>query len=282
MIPARLARLAALQRPDGAFGSVMTTRAGPADDANGFTTACVLRALRGIDAPALQPLRQRALDFLATCESPSPPGTYAFWPPSSRPAWAARVPPDADDTALVLVELLRHGRIAREAALRALCTAMLPCRVRPGECDAMPTWIVAGCFGTWIAPWARERRRPVVDACVNANVAALIAFIAATQIPGYAEACEAIARALEWAGRDRARIASLTPFYPSVASLSEALGHAVECGAAALAPAARRARDLAREAHDEDAGCCAGAYGDVVWRCPALDEARAIAGPRAA
>jgi hypothetical protein len=276
----RLERLAASQRADGAFASIVLMRERREDDANGFATACVLRALRGVEAPALAPVRRRALDFLAACESPDMPGAYAFWPVHARPAWAAKVPPDVDDTALMLVELLRHGRIARDAALRALCTTVLPCRVRPGECERLPPWVVAGCFGTWMAPAPQERRMPVVDACANANVAALMALVDATHLPGHAEACEAIGRALDWAGTDRARLASITPFYPSIASLAESLAHAVECGAIALASAARRARAIAQEAAGEDAGCCASAYGDVVWRCPALEEARAIAGTR--
>ena len=278
---AAIERVAALQRADGAFASVVFARGQPATDVNGFATACVLRALRGVEASSLEPVRGRALDFLAACASPTVPGAYGFWPADARPAWAASVPADVDDTALVLVELLRHGRITRDAALRALCTAVMPCRVRPNECECLPSWAVAGCFGTWMAPSPGERRMPVVDVCANANVAALMALLEGTHLPGYAEACEVIGRALAWAGADRARLASTTPFYPAVVSLAEALEHAVECGATALAPAARRARAIAREARDEDAGCCASAYGDVVWRCPALDEARAIAGAHA-
>lgn len=259
----------------------MIARGQRVPDVNGFATASVLRALRGVEEPLIAPTRRRALDFLASCESPSVPGAYAFWPAGARPAWAARVPPDVDDTALMSAELLRHGRVGRDSVMRTLCTTMLPCRVRPGECEALPRWIVAGCFGVWIAPSPHKRRMPIVDACANANAAALMALVDATHLPGYAEASDAIARALDWAGDDRLRLASITPFYPSRASLAEALAHAVECGAIALEPSARRAHAIALDAGDADAGCCSSAYGDVVWQCPALEVARALAGEHA-
>ncbi|HSN19253.1 MAG TPA: hypothetical protein VLS49_01160 [Usitatibacter sp.] len=279
MMSARIERLAALQRPCGGFESVVATRTSRDLDVNGFTTAWVLTVLDPVVAdPALASVKSRALDFLEGCAWSSPKGAYGFWPERSRPAWAAKLPPDVDDSALMLAQLHRNGRMSREAALHALCTAILPCRVPPGECIARPPWVVPGCFETWIVPRGGVRPRvQVVDACVNANVAALMAQLGAPHLPGFREACTAIDRGLAWAGDERARLASLTPFYPSRRGFAEALERAVERGASALAPAARRVAALAFESDDDAAACCCSAYGHAVWRCPALEEARAIA-----
>jgi len=277
MISSCVDRVVALQLPCGGFESLVTMRVGRAVDVNGFTTVCVLRALDSVADPILAPVKIRALDYLEKCTQPSPTGTYGFWPENSRPTWAPKLPPDVDDTALMVAELHRYGRMNREVALRTLCTAILPCRVLPHECAALPPWIVPGCFETWIVPRGNGiRRAQVIDACVNANVAALMAQLDATHLPGYGEACTTIARGLEWAGYDRLRFASLTPFYPSRYGFADALRCAVERGAVALAPAARWVAALASEGEDDTEVCCSSAYWHTVWRCPALGEARAI------
>lgn len=275
---ARLERLAAMQRPDGSFECLVAMPNGSAVDSNGFSTACVLRALRAVPDAQLAVVRSRAIDFLSLCQSSTVPGAYGFWPEKLRPSWATRVPPDVDDTALIVTELHRHGRIRNEAALRALCTVILPFRVLPCDCHGLPPWIVPGCFQTWIAPRGTKAAHvQVIDACVGANVVALMARIGAAHLPGYREACAAVDRGIAWAAEDPTRLASITPFYPSPRSFVETLRHAVECGASNLAPALHRVASIAPPARTDDAGCCSSAYGRVVWRCPALEEARAIA-----
>jgi hypothetical protein len=226
--------------------------------------------------PVLEGMKARALDFLQSCACSFPSGAYGFWPEDARPAWAVKVPPDVDDTALALVELVRHRRIPSAEALRTLCVVILPCRVARHEERVLPPWVHAGCFETWIEPRGGGRGRQIVDACVNANVAALMAYLGARHLPGYEEALATIDAGLAWAAADRARLASLTPFYPSPGGFAEALAHAVECGASALAHAARHVAHLAQERGEDDARCCSSAYGHVAWRCPALEEARAL------
>lgn len=274
--------LVALQRPDGCFASFVTTRAGCSADHNGFVTASVLRVLRHVDGvPRLAPLRRRALDFLESCASTGVPGAFAFWPDGLRPAWAGAVPADVDDTAIILAELLRAGRLDRTGVLRRVCHAILPCRVRPEEAMMLPPWVAPGSFQTWIAARgdaaATGARPQVIDCCVNANVAALMARIEARHLPGYDAAVATVLRGLDWAGSDPARLDSLTPFYPSLHSLGEALGHAVECGAEALREGLARLQCLVRARPEGDGACCRSAYGHAVWRSPALEAARTLA-----
>ena len=276
MIAAGIARLAALQHPDGGFGSWVASRDGLRADRNGFTTAIVLRTLRHVpEGGALAPIRRRALDFLEGCAAPGVPGGYAFWPERLRPPWAAAVPADVDDTAIFVGELLRHGRLARNEAMRSVCAVILPCRTPPCDEAARPPWIPSGCFHTWVGAAGAASPRVIVDCCVNANVAALLARLDAKHLPGYGECVRAIEGGLAWAAGDAARLDSLTPFYPSPHALHEALGHAVECGAHELGAARDRLGPLLPATPAE--GECRSAYGRVTWRCPAIAAARAVA-----
>jgi hypothetical protein len=272
-------RLAALQRPDGGFESVVTSRQGRTADCNGFTAAIVLRTIRHVSSDAvLTGLRQRALGFLVSCASVEVPGAFSFWPAGQRPAWAALVPADVDDTALMLTELLRAGWITRAEALKRICYGLLPHRVAHGEAGEAPSWIAPGSFYTWIVPGSRGGAPNIVDCCVNANVVALMALIEAPHLPGYAAAIQTIRDAISWAAGDPRRLSAVTPFYQSVSSLSEAIAHAVECGAAPLAGLAGELTAAAEEADaGAGAGCCRSAYGSTEWHCEAIHEARALA-----
>ncbi len=272
-----------LQDPQGGFASFVTSRNGCEVDCNGFVTAMVLRRLRHVpDVSPWTDIRRQALDWLWSCRSTRVPGAFAFWPNWARPSWASNVPPDVDDTAVMLTELLRHHRLDRTTVLRHVCRVIVPCRVTVDETSMLPCWIAPGSFFTWIdgdrtSSLARRYATNVVDCCVNANVVALMACLNATHLPGFDAAVQTIVNGLEWAADDVRRLHSLTPFYPSVGSLADAVEHAVECGATALQPALDRLANLAPALKDAGLGACRSAYGRTVWHAPAIDLARGIA-----
>jgi hypothetical protein len=275
-------QLSALQLPHGGFESIVTSRRGRVVDCNGFTAAIVLRLTRHLphDA-AMTTVRQRALSFVMTCASTVVPEAFAFWPDAARPAWALSVPADVDDTAIMVAELLRHGWLDSAEAMRRVCRAMLPHRVTDREAATLPPWVVPGCFYTWIVPATADSARVpavnIVDCCVNANVAALLSVIGAQHLPGYTAAIQTVVNAVGWAGDNRRRLSAVTPFYPSVGNLVDAVEHAVECGAHALCDVLDRLRALDFGASSHDVGCCSSAYGSTVWHCEAVDTARALA-----
>lgn len=267
--------LAALQLRNGGFGSTVVSRDGHQIDCNGFTTAIVLRMTRHVpDDPVMASIRQRALHHVASCASSRVPGAFAFWPEAARPAWAMSVPADADDTAIMLTELLRHGWIDRRDALRRVCRAVIPHRARERDTAVVPPWVVPGCFYTWIADVDGPN---IVDCCVNANVAALMARLGARALPGYTAAILTIVNGMRWAGDDRRRLSALTPFYPSVTCLIDVVEHAIESGVRELCDVQRELRALDIDPRADGWGCCRSAYGSTVWHCVALGVARALA-----
>ena len=267
------------QSAAGAFRSSIHRGALAEADWNGFTTAHTLRALH--DLPACAPLtqaRERALGFLARCEAPDRPGAFGFWPRAAWPAWAAAVPADADDTAVIAVELARHGRIDKATLRRIACTLLVPHRLDRVVPPA-PPWLRRGAFLTWL----HQRARPnIVDCCVNANVVALMAFAGVTHLPGYAEAIALIAAGISWAGDSPPRQRALIPFYAHPAELLIAVAHAVECGADALRPAYTSMRQhwpaiaAAASCPPPDQPLWSNAYGKVIWCSPALQAARRL------
>jgi hypothetical protein len=72
-------------------------------------------------------------------------------------------------------------------------------------------------------------------------------------------------------------LSSITPFYPSVRSLVEAIEHAIECGGDELQAGLAQLMSVAPEILNADAGCCRSAYGKTVWHAPAISVARRIA-----
>lgn len=268
--------LAAFQLPNGGFLSTITSRRGQQADCNGFTTALVLRVTRHVpDDAVMADVRQRALHHVTSCSSSTIADAFGFWPDAARPAWARSVPADVDDTAIMLTELLRHGWIDRRGALRRLCRAVLPHCVRERDSTVLPPWVVPGAFYTWIANVDGPN---IVDCCVNANVAALMARLDAQHLPGYAAAILTIVNGVRWAGNDRRRLSTLTPFYPSLVSLIDAVEHAVESGARELRDVHRELVALDTDVTAGEDGCCRSAYGFTVWHCAALDAARVLAG----
>lgn len=275
MIDLEELQLVRLQDSSGCFPSTVEQSGRVSIDHNGFTTAMVVRDLRAVSRnTVVDVVKSRALDFIERCRANEIPLAFAFWPADRRPNWANRVPADVDDTAIMATELLRAGRLSRRDALSTVCHVFLPHRVGNDGVEERPAWIEPGAFLTWIG----KRGKPnVVDCCVNVNALALMAWVEAHHLPGYQEAVTTVLRGLDWAGDNPARLRSLTPFYPSVSNLRDAVEHAVESGVTDL----RTAIDpLHRVTGDgdalEDRGCCSSAYGAAVWRCPAIEVARAL------
>src|SRR5712691_9116395 len=263
---------------EGAFRSISHWGDRRRPDWNGFTTALVLRALRGVPASvALTRVRERGLDFLLKCESPDRPGAFSFWPKAAPPDWIRDAPPeDADDTSVCGVELARHGRLDRRALCQIACTVLIPHRLRGVDAPA-PPWLRPGVFLTWLRP---DKRAHVVDCCVNANVVALLAYAGLGHLPGFCEAGAMIEAGVRWAADSWARARSLVPFYPHPVELRYAVEHAVECGAEMLIPSlmALRERWWAAEGEEDsvvtEQPICSSAYGGVVWTSDVLQIAR--------
>ena len=271
MVSNPLSALASLQDGDGCFPSEVASGSRRWRDDNGFTAGLVLRTLRGLVGDArFEPTRQRALDYLDGCRSAEVAGAFGFWPAGRRPPWASRLGADLDDTAVMTMELLRAGRMDRRSALEIACRTLIPHRVHVTE--AHPEWLRRGAFLTWVAP---RNVANVVDCCVNANVLALLARLGSPHLPGYREAVETICAGLEWAGDNRARVRSLSPFYPSGHDLREAVGHAVECGVIGLAGCHEHlCRLMGAGPPRDDRACCTSAYGATVWLCDGVALAR--------
>jgi hypothetical protein len=223
------------------------------------------------------------------------PDAYGFWPAKARPSWATQVPADADDTAIMAVELARYGRLNQRDLLQIICRILLKHRVTHHS-PISPQWIVPGSFLTWLTD--DFQRANVIDCCVNANVLGLMAFANATHLPGYQEACRLIESGLDWAGDSLPKLRSLIPFYPRLHEFYCAVQHAVECGAIALQPALERLKmavnlDIPYLKYTKnqsiqeapvytckrsqkginivpDYPVCSSAYHTVVWHCPAL------------
>lgn len=276
MRSALVAKLLRMQDPHGCFPSQVTGPEWTQPDRNGFTTALVLRALRDLPPRGeIERLRSAALDFIGRCRSPEMPSAFGFWPADGRPDWAPRLPADSDDTAIMTVELIRAGRLTRKEGLRTVCLVLLRHRLKLRRSEQLPPWVTPGAFLTWLD---RTGRPNVVDCCVNANVAALMALVGATHLPGFEKAVSTIVNGTEWAGENPVRQQALTPFYPSLESLQEAVAHAVECGATSLRPARNRLQALLPSTQ-RPAECCCSAYGGTEWQCAALEEAQALRPP---
>jgi hypothetical protein len=270
--------LARLQEPDGCFPADVSGAGWARPDRNGFTTAMVLRALRDVPSDEhLARLRASAVALIERCRFRPVPGAFGFWPEARRPVWAPRLPADLDDTAIMTIELIRYGRLTRRDGLRTVCSVLIPNRVREHVKVIRPPWIAPGAFLTWVAEAGAKN---VIDCCVNANAAALMALVGAEHLPGYEGAVSTIMQGIAWAGNDPRRQQAITPFYPSLHALEEAVAHAIACGATALSPALPLLRELT-EGRPPPAECCTSAYGAVAWRCRALEAARTLRDQRA-
>ena len=268
--PAVVDALVDAQTSDGAFRSFVTVRGRVVEDRNGFITALVVRAI-GHDPlpPCLTAARERGLDYLERCARQCPSGSFGFWPLDGRPTWAPDLPADADDTAVIALELFRGGRRSLDWLRRVALCALLPFTVR--SCEGDPAWVTPGVFRTWLA---RGGANPV-DCTVNVNVAALLAVAGLTHIAACRAAVSMVGAAVGTAG-DLKAVARLSPFYAHPLELRWALAHAVASGAHDFQTSLDRLDAAGLEAIDVvgDRPVCCAAYGVRCWSAPILQLAR--------
>jgi hypothetical protein len=275
-----LNQLLSLQSESGAFHSRVYFRSGSEDDWNGFTTALVLRELAPLPmSDALTQARERALDFLERCESRDRPGCFAFWPRDRWPTWIVSFPEDADDTSVMVSELLRHGRLTIEQAQEIVNAVLVSNRLANSVKPLHSPWLRPGVFLTWLAQDARDNP---VDCCVNANAVGVMAQLQLDGAPGYQEACEMLIDAATWAEGSWERVSLLSPFYPHSFELIRAVQHAIELGAKPLTAALEKLQGLAREPVPEnsllDSHPPVFSTGDrtMIWTSDAISYARSI------
>ena len=271
-------RLFALQADDGSFPATMHLGAGQCvPDRNCFVTALVLRALSPATLPPeRRPAVERALAFLVRSGSSERPGAWGFWPRGDglRPDWIPEPPLDCDDTAIIALELLRWGHMEPADAIELAIRVLLPQRLDAVDWPA-PPWLGEGVFVTWMED---DGSPQVIDCAVNANVAALFARIGLQRLPGYAEACGMIERAIAWAGESAVRARTLAPFYAAPCELVGAIEHAVAQGADDLGIALEQARRARWAAAVPDAPLCSSMYGRACrWTSDAVAIARRVA-----
>jgi hypothetical protein len=264
--------LLALQHKSGAFQSTVECDGAVREDWNGFVTALVLRAMSNVKDPAWKPAQKRALDFVASCESPYLHGAYCFWPDRGRPSWAPQLVADADDTALIVVALLRGGRITLGRARQIVSSVLLKYCI---PINALrPSWARVGAFKTWLCDNVPEGS---IDCCVNANVLALIAETGLCRVSAFQTSVGMIDTAVRRgvaAGEDTC---SLTPYYPHSQEFAVALAHCVAAGIHGLAPAAAIVRRQVDGGDDGSRPLCCSIDGRLVWSSAAVRIARAIA-----
>lgn len=260
------------QLPSGAFPSAMVEEGVSYPDENGFVTAQILRALGpGTSDERLAGCVNRALDFLGRCEAPGRRWAYCFWPEEKRPPRLPTYPADADDSAVIPMELARHRRRDRESLLRTVLHVLIQHRVLLGV-RPPAVWVREGVFWTWLD---RDFGYNLVDCTVNANVVALMAAIGATHLPGYAEACAMIDQAIVMAHGDPHLTRLLSPYYAHPVDLLNAVRCAVAAGSKALEPSLERlCVDWGDVEPDEQQPVFSSAYGRVVWRAPLLQRVR--------
>lgn len=267
-------KIVSWQAIDGSFPSVMLTRRGAVTDHNACITGLVVRAL-GRDSlpPGLHRARERALDYLETCERSALPGAFGFWPENSQQAEGTGRQGDADDTAIVAIGLYSHGRRPlvwlRHVALRVL----MPFRVQPSE-EVRPDWIRMGAFLTWLLP----SRANVVDSLVNANVAALFALAGLRHVSAYRSAAALVEAAFAWTEGSVPKARMVAPYYPHPGEFYRTLDFAVGCGAVELEPSLGLVeRWFGRdEVFDEGRPVCGAPYGKTIWAAPVLQLTRRI------
>jgi hypothetical protein len=273
-----LDKILSLQSDAGAFASEVHFENEIRGDWNGFVTALVLRALAPLP-PSVEWLhaRERALDFLESCESRERRGHFGFWPRSAWPSWAPRLTEDADDTAVLTLELLRGRRIEIGKARAVVEDVLVKHRLSSTSSQQRNPWELAGVFLTWLT---NSSGYNPIDCCANANVLALMAFAGLTDSPGYREASAMVRNAIRYLSKYRDRARLLTPYYPDPMELLFAIQNAVGCGAFTLQTCSASLEKLICKQIDSDsrqpshAPVFSSSDLSLVWISEALSSAR--------
>lgn len=268
------------QSANGAFPSTVHVGNHQYQDYNGFVTAQVVRALNNTpDSLPLNNTKERALDFLQKCELVNQPGVFGFWPEENRPSWARYLPADTDDTAIILLEMVKCGRIEQKKIKEIVCNVLISHRLRFIQ-EPAPPWIHKGVFLTWLG---KGNRQNIIDCCVNANVVALMSYASLQHLPGYREACDMIEDGITWAGDELKRVHTLTPFYPHPVEFILAVKNAIQCGVKKLERSlfmmekARWIKDCSSDEQQIQRSVCGSAYGKIYWTSSVLHMARKLA-----
>ena len=282
MIDDLLAEILAAQSSWGAFPSRVHAGDQIRADENAFVTALVLEILGEVQAAApragLAASLRRGLDFLESCEDPERPGAFLFYPPElPAPRLAIDLVADADDTALALCLLQRHGRRAKDDLKHALDHVLEPHRAHFLRGDE-PPWVRQGAARTWLDDPPRPNP---VDACVNANVATLYAVASRSGHPAYGAAWATVDAGVRATGGEAKFRHLLTPYYLHPLELLDAVRRAVRAGVAELeeAQGLLESRPWARSdraAADLHRPICCNAHGRPVWTAPVLQKARRV------
>lgn len=248
-------------------------------DENCFVTSLILLELDDLPAEAAN----RALDFVERCEDPRQRCAFRFYPKggSSPRLKIPNLDPDADDTALALLALMKYRRRSIADARKALSLI---------ESDAAhflrgdePIWVRKGAARTWLIP--RADANPV-DCCVNANVATLYAVAGLTAEPGFQAACETVGGAVRLTLASPAHLRTVAPFYLHPIELLYAVRRAVERGVFLLTDTLRLLEAQRWAADDHASGwqrrraVCSNSGGRPMWVAPALQAARQLASQR--
>jgi len=271
------AAICALQSPGGCFLSSVRLPWGAVEDRNCFVTGLVLRELAGASDPRLDEARRRASAFLLRGRHPGHPCLFSFYPHRAHPFWMRRaLYPDADDTAVVVRELVRAGhcppRALDQAAERFARHRATGVRARRPD----RRWRRPGVFLTWLT--TADVPNPV-DCCVNTNVLALLAAAGRTGADGYAAACAMVCDAAELAAARPGWSREFTPYYPDPREWCHALEHAVAAGAREVAPALEALRSRRAADPPGPALLCCDEPGAIVWTAEVLALARRLAAP---
>ena len=268
------------QSRSGAFTSTVSVRSERYQDDNAFVTVLTIRELRRVEADAeIDVALSRAFDFLDRCRSSQIEGGYHFYPPRGEPSWIGTwLPPDVDDTALIVLTLLEADRISTDIANAITDRVLSPTRIHY-ERQPVPSWLSLGAFMTWVGGGIRPNP---IDCCVNANVLALLAALGRFDHPGFRPACETIRDGVAWAGDHPQRLRSLAPFYAHPAELASAAHRAVAYGVDDLAPVAAELSpglELQPEIHcgwPSNQPVCRSKDGRAIWHAPVLQAARRL------
>ncbi|WP_162488481.1 hypothetical protein [Azospirillum lipoferum] len=265
----------AAQQDDGSFLSHVRLSSGAVNDRNVFATALVLDRLRAAACrPDIVAARNRALDFLQRCADPSCQGRFGFYRAGHQPAWMLpRLAPDADDTALCNLALLRAGRIDRTEVCRVVREVLLPFRLLYRNERSQP-WHRIGALLTWLDPGAFPNP---VDCTVNVNVLMLL-HASGELWPEAGAITEMLHAAVDWAGGSKMKAVKLSPWYPEPIEFVFAVERAAAAEVPGMAELSGHLQRLEWVVKDKpnDLPICGSSDGRIVWTCPALRSARAI------